>query len=255
MDPADEEHQRDDAAQQPMERTADGCQHEDSRQCLVKRDGRRRVSRTIKLEGRANGRVRERMSPCLARTISILRYRQADPAAWSAWRPAVGGFIYVVALSAAMSVAATRHPHSTRVTTLPIPGIRWFAATSRVRTGSGTTPATTMSTARNWRRRHITRWVSPCPARPGACREIGSDISIESRQELGSPNSTRPGLSRYGVSRVIQRTATPWVGASDEATARPVSNEANARRCSSVPKSSNGWPGRTCSSVRPEWRR
>ena len=94
---------------------------------------------------------------------SMFRFRPAGPAALNAKPAAAGGCTCGGAPSAATSDAATIHPPNTPPPTPAQPGTRSSAASSRARTGSGTTAAPPILTVRNWHLRHIIRLSQTAP--------------------------------------------------------------------------------------------
>lgn len=118
--------------------------------------------------------AREGDRPCPPYQRSIRRLHQADPAAPSARQVGAGGSTCVAAPIAGTSAVVTRRRRSTPAAMRPKPGIPWSEATSRTRTGSGTTPPRSTPTARSLLPRSTTHWRSRCLGQPGACRETGS---------------------------------------------------------------------------------
>ena len=100
--------------------------------------------------------------------------------------------------SAGTSAAATRRRPSTPARTPGPAGIRSCRASSRARSGSGTTRARTTTTARAWPIRSTTRSTRPCPGRPTGCRPTGAPHPLTRRAP--SPG-TRSGRARAGCCR------------------------------------------------------
>ncbi len=129
----------------------------------------------------------------------------------SVWRRMAGGSTFAAAPSAATSVAATRRRRGTRAGTLPRPVIRSSRATSRARTGSGTTRPRRTSRALPLRRHTTTRSTSRCPDPRVGCPATGSATSTEFKKG-GTDTWRRPRRTVHwstSRSRVDRGPATP----------------------------------------------
>ena len=120
--------------------------------------------------------------------------RRAAPAAWNARRRRAGGSTCAGAPSAGTSAAVTAHRPSTPARTPRPAAIRWCAASSRASRGSGATPTSSSTTARNLPRRSTIRWTSRCPARPGGSPPTGAATCTRSSSPGQAATCTKPAV-------------------------------------------------------------
>jgi hypothetical protein len=120
---------------------------------------------------------------CQTHVTSTPRFHRAASAASSAWRPRVGGSISDAARHAGTSVAVTLLLPSTPARMHRTAAIHSCRASSRARTGTGTTKLLNTTRALLWRLPGITHSSSRFRDRTAVYREIGSSTSTELRPE------------------------------------------------------------------------
>ena len=116
---------------------------------------------------------------------STSRFHRAAPDAWNAWNYPDGGSIFAAARNAGTSDAAIPLRPSTRRRTRPRLAIRSSRASSRARSGSGTTAPTTSTPGRNSPARTTIPRISRSPVPPDGSpltgRRCSTDISAVPR--------------------------------------------------------------------------
>jgi hypothetical protein len=139
---------------------------------------------------------------------SFLARSPAVLGASSVSSPGDGGCTCDGARNAAMSVAVITLRASTRRVMPGPPVIPSFAASSRGRSGSGTTGRTSSSRDLGWRHPSITRTASRCRDRPGGFRRTGSAGSTETRRAATHGPEPRPRVPPH-CAAAAKRGSTP----------------------------------------------